>query len=54
MLHGVVVNEIAGFEIVGGVKNEIGLAQQCLGIFRREVGDLRLHLHVRVEGCDLP
>ena len=53
MLHGKIVDEITCFEIISCVQNQAGLAQQCVRVLRCEIGDLGLHLHIRVEGGDL-
>ncbi|MCU1249097.1 MAG: hypothetical protein JWQ49_2126 [Edaphobacter sp.] len=40
MLDGVVVDEVAGFEVVGGVEYELGGAQELVDVGGDEVGDL--------------
>src|SRR5262249_48546836 len=53
VLHGKIIDEIAGLKIVGRIEDEIGGGEQGLDVFRGEVGDLGLNLYVRIKGSNL-
>ena len=53
MLHGVVVEEIAGLEVVGGVENDVGSLQQIMNVAGNEICDVSMDLDLAVEGRDL-
>ncbi len=53
LLDGVVVDEVAGLEVVGGVEDELGAGQQRVDVVRDEVGDVGVDLDIGVEAGDL-
>ena len=42
LAHGVVVEQVAGFKVVGAVEDEIGVFQKILAVIRRKVFDVGL------------
>ncbi len=53
LLDGEVVEEVAGFEVVGGVEDEVGGAEETVDVGGDEVGDLRMDADGGVEAMDL-
>src|ERR1700761_6077447 len=53
LFYRVVVDEVAGLEIVGSVEDELGVGKQGVNVVRDEVGDVRADLDIAVEACDL-
>src|SRR5690348_4109574 len=53
MLHGKIVEQVSGFEIVGAVEDEVCCREQGFGIGGIEVGDLRFNGDIRIECLDL-
>lgn len=51
LFHGVVVDEVAGFKIVGAVKEEVGGAKKGVNVGGNEISDHSLNFDGRVEGC---
>ena len=48
-----IINEIASFEIIGSVENQVGLVEHCVDVRRNQVGDAGVHAHGAVEQGDL-
>ena len=53
LLDGVVVEEVAGFEVVGAVEDEMGRGEEVVDVGGDEVGDDGFDLDGGVEGGDL-
>lgn len=53
MLDAVVVEEVAGLEVVGGVENEVSGGEEFVDVGGDEVGDVRVDGDVGVEEGDL-
>ncbi len=53
MLDGVVVDEVAGFEVVGGVEDELGGGEELVDVGGDEVGDVGVDGDGGVEEGDL-
>ena len=53
LFNGVVVDEVAGLEIVGGVEDQRGIGEQGMDVVGYEIGDVGVDLDVAVEACDL-
>ncbi len=55
VFHREIIDEIAGLEIVGGVKNkvQVRIAEPGVNVFRGEVGGFRLDLHFGIESSNL-
>ena len=52
MLDGIVIDEVAGFEVVGGVEYDVRSAQELMDIGRNDVGDVSADLGFAIEGGD--
>jgi hypothetical protein len=52
LLDGVVVDEITGFEVVGGVEDEVGGGEELVDVGGDEVGDVRVDCDRGVEEGD--
>jgi hypothetical protein len=52
LLDGVVIDEVAGFEVIGGVEDDVRFAQELMNIGGNEVGDVGADLDFAVEGGD--
>ena len=53
LLDGVVVEEVAGLEVVGGVEDEVGGGEEFVDVGRNEVGDVGMDDDGRVKESDL-
>ncbi len=53
VLDGEVVEEVAGFEVIGGVEDEVGAGKQVVDVCGDEVGDMGQDVDVAVEELDL-
>src|SRR6185437_10501846 len=49
----VIVDEVTGFEVVGGVEDEVGIDQQGVDVVRNQVGYVCMDLDVGIETGDL-
>src|SRR6202012_962628 len=52
-LDGIVVDQITGFEVVGGIEDEVGSREQRVDVCGDEVGHVRVDLDIGVEAGDL-
>ncbi len=53
LLDGVVVDEVAGFEVVGCVENDVGGGEELVDVGGDQVGDVGVDGDGGVEECDL-
>lgn len=52
MLDGVVVDEVAGFEVVGGVEDDLGWGEEFVDVGRDKIGDVGVDVDGGVEEGD--